>query len=661
MRRRLTEEKRASDWGPLDDFKHVQIVLVGQPNCGKSTLFNEVAGYRSVTSNFPGATVTYTRSHVRILDQTYDVVDLPGTYSLTSLDEADLETQHYLLTQRVDVVVNVVDASLLSRSLELTLQLLELEIPMVLCLNMMDEAERKGIEIDKEKLSRKLGIPVVATVASRGRGVRELFWEALKAARSGERGRHIRGSRDVELVVARLNRLLKRSIENDIPFSKHLLATKLLESDAYFEALIRQTRPELLDQVSMFKRELAQRHGRPSDEVMASERHALSMSIFEAVSVVKEPEVHWKDRVDDVLMHNVWGYVFLAAFLFLFFNLVFKVGSFVETPLLAFFERATQWMTSKLASDSLLAVVIGSGVEGIGGGIAIVFPYLLPFLLGLSVLEDVGYLPRVAFLMDVFMHRIGLHGKAVIPAVLGYGCNVPAVMATRVLESRRDRFIASLVAAMVPCAARMTIIFGLVGYYLGGNAALGIYLLNLVVIALSGAWVSRLLPEATPGMVLEIPVYQLPRLKITLMKTWLRLKDFIVIAWPLLVVGSGILGVAEYYGWANVMNRVLSPITRLLGLPGEVGLTLVFGLLKKDLSMLMLFQALGTNDVLSVMSRGQVLVFTVFVIFYIPCVATIGVLVKQVRWKNMLLIVGFMFLLALLMGVLTRGAAALIW
>jgi len=661
MKRSEGEGKKGMAWERMDDFEHVQIVLVGQPNCGKSTLFNEVAGYRSVTSNFPGATVTYTRSHVRILNRTCDVVDLPGTYSLTSLDQAALETQRYLLTQRVDVIVNVVDSSLLSRSLELTLQLLELEIPMVLCLNMIDEAERKGIEIDTEKLSRKLGIPVVKTVASRGRGVRELFWEALKTARSGRKGRHIRGNRDVELVIARLNRFLKQSVGDEIPFSKHLLATKLLESDRFFEKKIREVRPELMDEVLECRRRLAQSHGRASDEIIASERHALSMSIFEEVGVVKESQLYWKDRIDDVLMHNLWGYVFLVVFLFLFFNLVFRVGSFLEQPMVNFFDGITRSIRAELGTGSLLSVIVVGALQGIGGGIAVVLPYLFPFLLGLSILEDVGYLPRVAFLMDVFMHRIGLHGKAVIPAVLGYGCNVPAVMATRIMESPRDRFIASLVATMVPCAARMTIILGLVGYYLGGNAALGVYLLNLIVIALSGTLVSRLLPEVTPGMVLEIPVYQAPRMKITLKKTWLRLKDFIVIAWPLLIVGSGVLGLTEYYELTDGINRFLSPITTLLGLPIQVGMTLVFGVLRKELSMLMLFQALGTNDVLTVLTRGQVLVFTVFIVFYIPCVATMGVLVKQVRKKGMLAIVGFTFVLALLMGVLTRGVASLIW
>lgn len=658
MKQISLKKKKGVTLDEKNGSEHLRIVLVGQPNCGKSTLYNEVAGYRSIVSNFPGATVTYTQSHVRILNQTYDVVDLPGTYSLTSLDPAALETQRYLLTQPTDVIINVVDASILSRSLELTLQLLEIEIPMVLCLNMIDEAERKGVEIDTEKLSQKLGIPVLTTVASKGRGVKKLFGEALKMARSKKRGHHIQGNRDVEMIISRLIDFLKRSLGDKVPFSKHLLATKLLENDHYFEGMIREIRPDLLDRIRKFREKLASSHGRPSDEVISSERHALSMSIFEEVSVLKKPRLLLKDRIDDVLMHNVWGYVFLALFLFLFFNIIFNVGSLVEKPLMAFFEKMTQSIKSPV---SLFSVIVRSAFEGIGGGIAIVLPYLIPFLLGLSIFEDVGYLPRVAFLMDVFMHRIGLHGTAVIPTILGYGCNVPAVMATRILDSPRDRFIASLIATMVPCSARMTIIFGLVGYYLGGNAALVIYLINLFVIGLSGSLVSRLLKEVTPGMMLEIPVYHMPRIRFTLKKTWLRLKDFVIIAWPLLIVGSAVLSLAQYFQLTNGINRILSPITVLLGLPNQVGMTLIFGVLRKELSMLMLFQALGTREILTVMTQGQVLVFTIFVVFYIPCVATFGVLRKQVRGRATLIIVGFTFLLALLMGVLTRGVTALIW
>ncbi len=263
--------------------------------------------------------------------------------------------------------------------------------------------------------------------------------------------------------------------------------------------------------------------------------------------------------------------------------------------------------------------------------------------------------------MDSFMHRIGLHGKAIIPAVLGYGCNVPAVMATRIMESRRDRFIAALVSTMVPCAARMTIIFGLTGYYLGANAAIAIYLLNLVVIALSGMILSRLMPEISPGILMEIPSYQVPRLRGALLKTWFRLKDFIIIAWPLLIVGSGVLALAEYYNLNELINGLLSPLTGILGLPRQVGMTLIFGILRKELSMLMLFQALGTTAINTVMSQGQILVFTIFVVFYIPCVATLGVLSKQLRAKATAAIVVFTFLLAVALGLVARMVAVVIW
>jgi len=640
-------------WDDLDDFRHAQFVLVGQPNCGKSTIFNEVAGYRSITGNFPGATVEYTRGHVNVLNNTYDVVDLPGTYSLSTTDQAERVSQRYLLTQRVDVIINVVDASILSRSLELTLQLMELEIPMILCLNMMDEAERKGIHINTVQLSELLGIPVIETIASKGRGIKQLFVEALKTARNRQKPKHIQGNRDVERVIAGLIRVLKKEIKPSA-YSVHLLATKLLEKDPFFVGFIKSAYPGLAGKILEFRKKLSRSHGRSSDEVISFERHALSMSIFEKVATVSKPRISWQDRMDRVLMHNIWGYVCLVLVLLVFFNLVFGVGRFLELPLIGLFDRLSGLAENLLGADTLPGVIVTGSIEGIGGGIAIVLPYLLPFLLGLSFLEDIGYLPRIAFLMDSFMHKIGLHGTAVIPAVLGYGCNVPAVMATRILDSPRDRFIAALISTMVPCSARMTIIFGLAGYYLGGMVAFGLYMFNLVVIAFSGWIFSRILKEATPGMMMEIPAYHLPRIQSVLKKTWFRTKDFIVIAWPLLIAGSAVLALTEYFHLTGHINQALQPLTAMLGLPTEVGTTLIFGVLRKELSMLMLFQALGTTDMSTVMSNAQMLVFTVFVVFYIPCVATIGVLFKQVKLKGVILITFYTFLIATVLALIIR-------
>jgi ferrous iron transport protein B len=288
-----------------------------------------------------------------------------------------------------------------------------------------------------------------------------------------------------------------------------------------------------------------------------------------------------------------------------------------------------------------------------------VLPYLVPFLIGLSLLEDVGYLPRVAFLMDVFMHKIGLHGKAIIPLILGYGCSVPAAMATRILEFPQHRFIVAILATMIPCAARITIIFGLVAFFISPNAALAIFALNILVVAISGKIFSLIYPEASLGLILEIPAYQWPPIRNTLKKSWYRIREFIVVAWPILIAGSALLALMEYFGVERYINWFLSPLTWLLGLPDSVGTTLIFGLLRKELSLIMLTQALGTTEVLTVMTKSQVMVFAIFVTFYIPCLATIAALWKEIGKKGALLAIFFTLSVAILLALATRLVAGI--
>jgi ferrous iron transport protein B len=256
--------------------------------------------------------------------------------------------------------------------------------------------------------------------------------------------------------------------------------------------------------------------------------------------------------------------------------------------------------------------------------------------------------------MDVFMHQIGLHGKAIIPFILGYGCSVPAVMATRILEFPQHRFIVAILATMIPCAARITIIFALVAFLIGPNAALSIFALNILVVAVLGKILSRFFPDASLGLILEIPAYQSPALGNTLRKSWYRVREFIVIAWPILIAGSALLALMEYGGVERYFNWFLSPLTWLLGLPDSVGTTLIFGLLRKELSLIMLTQALGTTQVLAVMTKTQVMVFAVFVTFYIPCLATIAALWKEIGKKGALLAILFTLSVAILLALGTR-------
>jgi ferrous iron transport protein B len=632
----------------------MKIALAGQPNCGKSTIFNHIAGYKAITANFPGTTVKYTLTKIRINEYDCECIDLPGTYSLSSEDLAELETREHLLSGEVDVIINVVDASLLCRSLELTLQLLELEVPMVLCLNMMDDAQRKGIQIDFKRLAELLGIPVIPAIAVKGKGLKELFKEVIRVYENKRKGKIIKFSKDVEEIIEQMiSSLEERSlISKEVP--ARFLAIKLLEDDPFILKKIGKSFKDT-SLLRSFQNKLAQVHGVPSDQVISSERHALAMYLFEKVSVIiHPPQKDISIIIDNILMHKHFSYIFLILFFYGFFNLIFGIGGYIEEPMMHIFERWIEESRNLFINENLFFHICRGGLQGIAGGIAIVLPYLVPFLVGLSFLEDIGYLPRVAFLMDVFMHRIGLHGKSIIPLILGYGCSVPAVMATRILEFPEHRFMVSILATIVPCAARITIIFGLVAYFISPNAALAIFVLNILIIALTGKVLSKIYPETSLGLILEIPAYRIPSLENVLKKSWFRIREFIIIAWPILIGGSTLLALMEYGGLEKSINWFFSPLTHLLGLPASTGMTLIFGLLRKELAMIMLMQSLGTQQILTVMTKAQIMVFTVFVTFYIPCLATIVALNREIGKKGTLLAILFTFFIAIILALGTR-------
>jgi ferrous iron transport protein B len=651
----------------------VKVALVGQPNCGKSTLFNAVAGYRSLTSNFAGTTVEYTRGQARVEGVVVDLVDLPGLYSLTPRNPLEAVARECLLSGQWDVIINVMDASQLARSLELTLELKDLQAPLVVCLNMMDEAARKGILIDSKGLSGALGVPVVETIASRGQGILDSFRAALALSRQTLRVRPepFIYAPEVEDTVARLAQKLTgftalgggcdrgdtsfereeqdNAVSNDNVVSNAVAtataqavpaaafpparfqALQLLQSDP--RALAQLPNPLVAAAVSQAQDEITRLLGQPADAAISSARHAACLNLFERIARVTHPRRDWREQVDRLVMHPLWGYAVLGLVFLGIFQLIFTVGKLGEDRILGVFNALIASMSQHMDPHSVLLAAWKGALLGTAGAVAIVLPYLLPFLVCLAVLEDLGYLSRVGYLMDAVMHRLGLHGTATLPVLLGYGCSVPAVMATRILSSRRDRFIAAFLAVLVPCSARMTVILALVGVYLGAYYALGIYVLNLLVVVLAGHILALIWPEISPGMLMEVPAFRLPAPKVVMMKTWWRLREFVMVAFPLLVAGSAVLSLIEFYGWQQFINAALSPLTALLGLPRAVGLTLIFGVLRKELSLLMLMQALGTTQVASVMSVAQILIFTLFVTFYLPCMATLASMFREVGWR----------------------------
>jgi small GTP-binding protein len=754
----------------------MKVALVGQPNSGKSTLFNAVAGYRSLTSNFAGTTVEYTHGQARVAGEVLELIDLPGLYSLTPTSPVEEVSRDYLLMGDWDVIVNVLDASQLARSLELTLELLDLESPMVVCLNMMDEAARKGMTIDTHALEIALGVPVVEAIGARGRGIMETFRTAQQVAAAGVRphpfvyapeaeglleelaekidegrlqrpadklavgvparppampegseiGTEESGVRSREsghspaldsaafscpaghcspaccghppamegqqgsLVAAAVAVLPVlspamsppadfRALAPQSPVAPHpsplqvfpparFLALQLVQSDPRhmpkgiapltFDPGLRtpDPGPSFVDWV---RAEIHRRTGLPADAAISAARHAACLTLFESVARVARPRADWREHVDRVAMHPVWGYALLAGVFLGFFRLIFDVGKLGEDRILSVFDAFIAVLTQHMNAQGALYAAVKGAALGTAGAVAIVLPYLLPFLVGLAILEDVGYLSRVGYLMDAAMHRVGLHGTATLPVLVGYGCSVPAVMATRILSTRRDRFIAAFLAVLVPCSARMTVIFALVGFYLGANYALGIYVLNIIVVALAGTVLARIWPEISPGMLMEVPAYRVPAPRVVALKTWWRLREFVLVAFPLLVVGSVLLSLVDFYGWQHGINAALSPLTAILGLPRSVGLTLIFGVLRKELSLLMLMQALGTTHVLGAMTAAQIVIFTLFVTFYLPCMATLASMARELGWRLTLAASTALLALAMIVSLAARGVMLL--
>ncbi len=608
------------------------IILIGQPNCGKSTLFNSLAGLKAETSNFPGTTVKHAHSLVNVEGRLLQVVDLPGTYSLSPCDPAEKVALTHLFKERPDLIVNVVDASVLSRSLEFTLELLELEQPMIVALNMMDLAEKKGVEVDIAGLARRLGVSVIPVIASHGRGLKELLVAAFNCLDAGCPVRAPRWSADTEELLDRVGAALHPGacVFGNCRFT----AIKWLEADRSFcTDILRDVDAPLKGLIDSAKESLESARRVPAYEAVSAERHHLALKIFEETCRVRGARrLRWDSRLDSVLLHPVLGYPVLAAVFFAFFFIIFGIGSPLENLLLKPMSHIRGDLSALLGKGLAFHVADGL-VQGIGGGVAIVLPYFLPLLILLAVLEDLGYLARAGFLLDTFMHRIGLHGKSVSPFILGFGCNVPAIVSTRILESRRDRVITSLLIPFIPCSARSTIILALVAFFLGPVWALGFYAFNILAVAAVGRLLTLFNPEPSPGLILEIPSLKSPSLRNVLQKTFLELKSFVRFAWPLLVAGSVVLSLFQLLGLDRILNAALSPlVVHALGLPRELGITLVFGFLRKELSLVMMLQALGVgyHDLLSVITREQILIFSVFVSFFIPCLSTFAVL-----WREM--------------------------
>ncbi len=628
------------------------IAFIGNPSVGKSVFFSRLTGVGVEVSNYPGTTVALKRGIVKARGKTIEVVDLPGIYSLGVTNEDEKVTKRYLIEDQPDIIINVLDASRLERNLYLTLQLLELDIPMVLALNQVDMAANLGVLIDADGLSEMLGLPVVPTVATWGVGLDEVMLVAL--AEQGKVQKHHR---------VRYSHWIRQALSNldySFPDSSLSVKTAALLNDVEFVELCCMP-PEanaLLSSARRLRQNLEMEHGISVPDTVARDLYGEAGYIVDSVISRFEPKKSLRERIDAILTSPNFGILVLISALLLTFLLVFRVGGFLETWIVnEVFEPHVILPVETAISGMplILRNLILYSLRGVEAGFAIAIPYIAVFYAILSIFEDSGYLTRAAFLLDNLTHKLGLHGRAVIPLVLGFGCNVPAIMAVHALGTRREKRIASLLIALIPCSARTVIILGLVGTFVGFWPAVSIYVLELIIIASMGWILGKTLPGQRSGFIMEMTPLRKPELKSTLRKTWMKSREFFYIAFPLLLVGSAFLGVADALGLLSIFQDFVEPVSvGLLGLPAFAATALVFGILRKEMALQILAVLAGTANFAAVMTPVQMYQFAVITTIYIPCMATIAVLKHELGVKDTAAIVLFTIFLALGVGVLIR-------
>ncbi len=631
--------------------KKLLIALAGNANVGKSVIFNHLTGLHQHIGNWPGKTVERAEGTLHFKGYTIDIVDLPGIYSLSTYSLEELVSRKYIAVERPDVVINVVDASVLERNLFFTLQLMELETPMVIALNQMDIAKSKGIQVDIKKLEHLLGIPVMPTVAVKGVGIDKLLEKAIETIEKEplkKRSQVMYG----EEVEEKIGRLVEKLKSVHFVYPPRYAAIKLLEGDEEIEREIRRIDPQIASAAKKLAAEIERIHGHGCSTVITSERYEAAGCIARAaqklVSPIKPTKV---ERLHNFTTHKVTGYLTLVLSLLLIFYAIFTFGGYTSGLLSDVLYGLEPFFAGAFGTGIVGALIWGGVMEGLIAGITIVLPYIIPFYLILYFLENSGYLSRIAFLMDNIMHKIGLHGKAFIPIMLGFGCNVPACLGCRIMETQRERLLAAFVVTLVPCAATTVIILGLVGNFLGIHWALALYLFNFLIIFFLGRLAFRVVPGEPTALIMEMHDYRWPHMKTILKQTWFRVAEFIKIAFPLIIVGSLALKLAEVVGALEPIAAVLSPVTVVwLGLPAITGITLIFGVLRKELSLVMLGALLGTTNFNQVLEPVQMVVFTLVAMFYIPCIATIAALWRDFGWKKALFITVFEIAFAILLG-----------
>jgi ferrous iron transport protein B len=627
------------------------IALAGNANVGKSVLFNQLTGSSQIIGNWPGKTVEKAEGTLTFEGQKITVIDLPGIYSFSTFGMEELVSREYIAGESPDVVINVVDAGVLERNLFFTMQLIEMNAPFVVCLNQVDEAKKKGITINVQKLERILGVPVIPTVAIRGEGIYELTKQAVRVARDQQNHKSpLRYGAEIEQLIVKLDQIIK-DYNINLKYPSRWVAIKLLENDPEIKNLVVSS-DAINKATEALAAELYSIHKEPSFAVIAAERYSLANKIASETQHQAPIRTTFSDRLEWATTHRFFGYIISVAVIAGLLIWTFTIGDFLS----GLISQGLSFLApvDPALSGSIEAILWNGVWGGIVAGLTLIIPFVVPFYLMLAAIEDSGILTRVAFMMDSAMHKIGLHGKALIPLILGYGCNVPAIRACTIMETRRERLLATFAITFAPCTARTVVVLGLVAVFLGPWWALSLFAVDIAIMFVVGRIAFKMVSGQSTGLIMEMSAFKVPSVKVVARQTWARTKSLIYIVFPLYIAGSAIIQVLYAVGVLQQISNVMAPLTVLwLGLPAITGILLILGFVRKEMVLLAAVSIFSTTNLALFFSPVQLIVLALVNLLYIPCLSTVAIIAKDYGWKIAVIISVANFAVALLVGGIT--------
>lgn len=678
--------------------KNITIALAGNPNSGKTTIFNNLTGSTQRVGNYPGVTVEKKEGKARYGDTEITVIDLPGTYSLTAYSPEEVVARQSLLEDDIDVIVNIVDATNAERHFNLTAQLKELGLPLVIVMNMMDMSAKQGIDYDFALLSKLLGARIVPVVGTKNTGTKEILEAVIQTVEDPAAGvkdstaRLIRYEENIEEQVALLESMLPKDLYSS-PAIRRWFAVKLIENDS--EVLKKaQTLPQsgkLLAQAEKSRQFLMQLYKKDPELLIVDGRYAyVRGACREALRFTRENEETLTEKIDKVLLHRVLGLPIFLGMMWLLFQMTFTLGAIP----MEWLDAGFSWLGDILKyilPDGLIESLLVDGIIGGVGGVLVFLPNILLLFLGIGLLEGTGYMARTAFITDKFMHLVGLHGKSFIPMLLGFGCTIPALMATRTLENSRDRLVTMLVTPLMSCGARLPVYTLLAAAFfekqMAGNVLFSIYLIGILLAVIMAkilrTWV---LPGESEPFVMELPAYRLPSLKSILWQMWIRTRLYIKKAGTLIMTASLIMWClftfpqtdSQGQPFANAtaqlensiagqVGQLIEPLLKPIGLDWKTGIALISGVAAKEVVVSTLGSLYSIEDTDSLAEGGtdttatfaerarsqsgftplNAYVLMLFILIYVPCVASIAVLRRETAgWRWPAFTIGYTLALA---------------